>query len=114
MKSRPDIATTLVEQIEEMRIRMHEQARSEQHLINALGQALQRADEKFLEAVRNVAFEHELRREGIMKELHALAACLGALPISMVPPEPLRDARLNLPNYETSRQRPLPTTGFRG
>jgi hypothetical protein len=114
MKSRPDIATTLVEQIEEMRIRMHEQARSEQDLINALGQALKRADENLVEAVRNVAFEHELRREVIMEELYALAARLGALPISTVPPEALQDARLNLPNYETSRQRPLPTTAFRG
>lgn len=114
MNSRPDMATTLVEQIEEMRIRMHEQARSEQDLINALGHALKRADDKLLEAVRNVAFEHELRREGIMQELYALAARLGALPISMVPPEPLQDARLNLPNYEPNRQRPLPTPAFRG
>ena len=106
--------TTLVEQIEAMRIRMHEQARSEQDLINALGQALKRADDKLLEAVRDVAYEHELRREGIMQELHALAARLGALPISMAPPEPLQDPRLNLPNYETNRQRPLATTVFRG
>ncbi len=108
------MATTLADQIEAMRIRMHEQARSEQDLVNALGQALKRADEKLLEAVRNVAFEHEWRRESIMKELHALAARVGALPISQAPPETLQDARLNLPNYETHRQRPLTTTGFRG
>ena len=106
--------TTLVEQIEAMRIRMHEQARSEQDLINALAQALKRADEKLLEAVRNVTFEHEVRREAIMKELHALAARLRALPISMVPAESLPDARLNLPNYENNRHRPLATTVFRG
>ena len=39
---------TLVEQIEEMRIRMHEESRGEQHLVNALGLALKRADEKLL------------------------------------------------------------------
>ena len=71
---------TLVEQIEEMRIRMHELARREQDVVNALGQALKRADEKLLQAVRNVALEHELRRESILKELHALAARMGALP----------------------------------
>ena len=107
------MTTTLVEQIEEMRIRMHEQARSEQDLVNALGQALRRADERLLEAVRNVAFEHEARREGIMQELHALAARVGALPVSTLPPESLHDARLNLPNYETKRPRPLATTVFR-
>jgi hypothetical protein len=108
------MTTTLVEQIEEMRIRMHEQARSEQDLINALGQALKRADEKLLEAVRNVTFEHEVRREAIMKELHALAVRLRALPISTAPPQSLPDARLNLPNYENDRHRPLAATVFRG
>ena len=78
---------TLVEQIEEMRIRMHEESRGEQHLVNALGLALKRADEKLLGAIRNVAVEHEARREGIMKELHALAARLGTLPASQVPAE---------------------------
>ena len=107
------MTTTLVEQIEEMRIRMHEQARSEQDLINALGQALKRADETLLEAVRTVAFEHEVRRDGIMKELHALAARLGVLPIAMAPSGAPHDARLNLPNYET-RQRPLAAPVFRG
>jgi hypothetical protein len=108
------MTTTLIEQIEEMRIRMHEQARSEQDLVNALGQALKRADEKLLEAVRHVAFEHELRREDIMKELNALAARLGTLPISQLPHASLQDAPLNLPNYETNRQRRVTTTGFRG
>jgi hypothetical protein len=54
---------TLVEQIEEMRIRMHEEARGEQHLVNALGLALKRADEKLLQAIRNVTVEHTSRRE---------------------------------------------------
>ena len=76
------MATTLVEQIEEMRIHMHDVSRREQHLVNALGLALKRTDEKLLEAVRSVAVEHGLRREGIMNELHALAARMGSLPVS--------------------------------
>jgi len=93
---------TLVEQIEEMRIRMHEESRGEQHLVNALGLALKRADEKLLEAIRNVAAEHEARREGIMKELHALAARMGTLPASQVPAASLEDAPLKLRSYEAS------------
>jgi hypothetical protein len=106
------MATTLVEQIEEMRIRMHEQALSEQDLINALGQALKRADETLLEAIRNVAFEHELRREGILRELQAMAARLGVLPASRVPLETPREVPLNLPNYDTQRRRPLSAPVF--
>jgi hypothetical protein len=94
------MTANLIEQIEEMRIRMHEQSRSEQDLVNALGSALKRADEKLLEAVRSVALEHELRRESIMKELHALAARMGSLPASQLPGGSLEDARLTLGNYQ--------------
>src|SRR5262245_30369007 len=76
------MTTTLAEQIEEMRIRMHEEARNEQHLVNALGLALKRADEKLQQAIRDVAVEHTSRREGIMQELQALAARMGTLPLS--------------------------------
>ncbi len=93
---------TLVEQIEEMRIRMHALARREQDVVNSLGQALKRADEKLLQAVRNVALEHEFRREGILKELQALAARMGALPQPRAPAASLENAPLNLPNYEAS------------
>ena len=98
------MTTTLVEQIEEMRIHMHDVSRREQHLLNAFGLALKRTDEKLLEAVRSVAVEHELRREGIMNELHALAARMGTLPASQLPAAAtLEDAPVELWNYETSR-----------
>jgi hypothetical protein len=103
------MTTTLVEQIEEMRIQMHEASRREQHLVNALGLALKRADAKLLEAVRSVAVEHELRREGIMLELHALAARMGMFPASRVPTVALEDAAVELRNYETNR--PITRTG---
>jgi hypothetical protein len=98
---------TLVEQIEEMRIRMHEEARSEQHLVNALGLALKRADEKLLHAIRNVAAEHTSRREGIMKELHALAARMGTLPSPQGRNTEREDAPLALGGDEAS----LPISG---
>ena len=97
------MTTTLVEQIEEMRIHMHEVSRREQHLVNALGLALKRTDAKLLEAVRSVAVEQEFRRGGIMQELHALAARIGTFPASRVPAVALEDAPVELRNYETSR-----------
>jgi hypothetical protein len=102
------MTTTLVEQIEEMRIRMHEESRREQHLVHALGLALKRTDEKLLEAVRSVAAEHASRREGIMQELHALATRMGTLPASQRRAA-LPDAPLNLRSDEASR--PISRTG---
>ena len=103
------MTATLVEQIEEMRIHMHEVSRREQDLINALGLALKRADAKLLEAVRSVAVEQELRREAIMQELHALAARMGTLPASQRRTALPEDAPLNLRSDETSR--PISRTG---
>jgi len=97
------MTTTLVEQIEEMRLRMYEQSRSEQHLVDALGLALKRADEKLLEALRNVAVEHEARREGIMHELQALAARIGTLPLSRAQAAVREDTPLKLRGDEANR-----------
>jgi hypothetical protein len=72
--------TTLIEQIEEMRIRMNQLAAAEQDLVRALGDALSHADQKLLQDVRGVAEEHEVRRGAILKELQGLAARMGALP----------------------------------
>jgi len=74
------MTTTLIEQIEEMRIRMNELAAGEQDLVRALGDALNRADQKLLQDVRLVAEEHEARRGVILKELQGLATRMGALP----------------------------------
>jgi hypothetical protein len=108
------MTTTLVEQIEEMRVRMNQLARREQELVKALGQALNRADTKLLQEVRNVALEHELRREGILLELQSLAARMGALPMprasyGSLENAPLETAPLDLPAYEPHQ--PAPRTG---
>jgi len=71
--------TTLIQQIEEMRIRMNDLATNEQGLVGALGDALARADETLLEDVRSVAAEHEVRRGAILNELQMLAARMCAL-----------------------------------
>ena len=92
------MTTTLVEQIEEMRVRMNQLARREQDLV--------RADTKLLQDVRNVSLEHELRREGVLRELQSLATRMGALPMPREPYASLENAPLDLPNYEASQPAP--------
>jgi len=71
--------TTLIQQIEEMRIRMNDLATKEQGLVRALGGALARADQALLQDVRSIAAEHEVRRGAILNELQMLAARMCAL-----------------------------------
>jgi hypothetical protein len=81
--------STLVQQIEQMRARMEEIAKSDGRLVQALGEALKRADEKLLNDVVELAEEHEARRSSILEELQALACRLGSFPrqIDQVPSE---------------------------
>ena len=72
--------TTLVQQIEQMRLRMNGLAADEEGLVRTLGEALNRVDEKLLTDVKNLTLEHESRRGAILKELQVLAFRLGALP----------------------------------
>src|SRR5262249_48947909 len=62
-----------------------------------------------LQDVRNVALEHELRREGILRELQAFAARMGALPMPRQPYASLENAPVDVPAYETNQ--PAPRTG---
>jgi hypothetical protein len=91
--------TTLIEQIEEMRIRMNQLAAGEQDLVRALGDALSHADQKLLQDVRGVAEEHEARRGAILKELQSLAARMGALPRRR-PFAALEEAAVDLPAHD--------------
>lgn len=88
--------TTLLQQIEEMRIQVNELASGEQRLLNALGDALNRADNKLLQDVRNVTADHEIRRGMILKELQTLALRIGAFPEQSEPIAALEEAPRNL------------------
>lgn len=77
--------TTLVQQIEAMCRRMNELTSSEQELVRALGSALNRADDKLLQEVRNITAEHESRRGMILNELQMLAVRVGAFPAPREP-----------------------------
>ena len=49
--------TTLLQQIEEMRVHVKDLASHERRLVKALGDELKRADEDLLHAIRNVAVD---------------------------------------------------------
>ena len=70
----------LSKNVEEMLIRLAENARTEQDFVLTLSDAIRRVDEQLLRDVRNVALQHELRREAILGELQDLASRLCALP----------------------------------
>lgn len=78
----------LSKNVEEMLIRLAENARTEQDFVLTLSDAIRRVDEQLLRDVRNVALQHELRREAILGELQELAARLCALP-TRVPNQPV-------------------------
>jgi hypothetical protein len=98
--------TSLIEQIEEMRVRMNELATGEQDLVRALGEALNRADHKLLQDVRAVAQEHEQRRGVILKELQGLAQRMGALPRPRAPFAVLEEPVQELPAQEATQPAP--------
>jgi hypothetical protein len=72
--------TTLLQQIEEMRVQVNELSNGEQKLLEGLNEALTRADHQLLHEVRQVMVEHDRRRGMILKELQALALSIGSFP----------------------------------
>ena len=81
--------TNLVPHVEEMRARLSQTADTERSLVQQLSDALKRFDQDTLQNVRNVASEHEARRAGILNELQALAASIGAFLPAREPVEPV-------------------------
>lgn len=69
--------TKLLQQLEEMHIRIAETATHEEALLKALDEALTRLDEQLLADVQTIASEHQVRRTAILGELQNLAAGIG-------------------------------------
>ena len=67
----------LLKQLEEMHMRIAETATSEETLVKALADALNRLDQQLLADVQSIATEHEVRRGAILEELQGLAAGIG-------------------------------------
>ena len=69
--------TELTPHINQMRTKLSQTAEHERLLTQALSNELNRMDQETLQNVRNITFEHEARRAGILIELQALAANIG-------------------------------------
>ena len=91
--------TKLKQHTEAMHSRLGKIANREQLLIDALGTALSRADQKLLDDVRSLTIEHETRRALILEELQTLAARIGAFPNSEEHIELFEEEALDLPYY---------------
>jgi hypothetical protein len=67
----------LLQQLQEMHIRIAETATHEETMVRALGEALDRLDQQLLQDVQSIASEHEARRSAILGELQGLASSIG-------------------------------------
>jgi hypothetical protein len=80
----------LLQQLEEMHIRIAETATCEETLVKAMAEALSRLDQQLLADVQSIASEHEVRRTAILEELQGLAGSIGMfrapLPLSHAAP----------------------------
>lgn len=72
--------TGLPENIEQMLQRLTENSKSELDVLRALADGIRRVDEQMLREVRQVALQHDVRREAIFGELQELASRLCVLP----------------------------------
>lgn len=88
--------TSLVEQLEQMRIRMNELSKQESTLVATLADGLREADHQLLQEVRRLTADHEERRATILGELQALASRLNGFPSHSAHVASLGDARRSL------------------
>src|SRR5262245_8784313 len=75
----------LLQQLEEMHIRIAETATHEEKLVKALGDALTRLDDQLMQDVHSIASEHEARRTAILGELQGLAGSIGMFQVQRPP-----------------------------
>jgi hypothetical protein len=84
--------TTLLEQIEAMRVRMTELGTQEHGIVRTLGEALAAVDLRLLDEIRSVAAAHDARRGAILGELKMLARRMGTLHSPQPQADALEDA----------------------
>jgi hypothetical protein len=110
----------MLQLVEEMHVRLNEISASEQALLRALRDALNRVDDKLMQDVRNITAEHETRRRAVLGELQGLAARIGAFPTRDSAPElafaqngawPSGVVEDDLPRSITRHSQRRPTTG---
>jgi hypothetical protein len=72
--------TKMIQLVEEMGAKIAHLKDTEQELIRALGEALNRVDQRLLQNVREITSEHEARRGAMLHDLQCLAARIGSFP----------------------------------
>ena len=77
--------TGLYDNVEDMLLQLADNSKVELEIVRTLAGAIRRVDEQLLREVRNVAVQHEVRREAILGELQTLASHLCALPAKGMP-----------------------------
>lgn len=75
----------MLQLVEQMHVRLNEIAASEQALLKALRDALNRVDDKLMHDVRTITAEHETKRRAVLDELQGLASRIGAFPAAREP-----------------------------
>ena len=88
--------TTLLQQIEEMRLQVNELANDEHKLFRGLNDALVYADYGLVHEVRNVATDHQQRRGMILDELRVLSLRIGTVPEQHEPTAALAETSRDL------------------
>jgi hypothetical protein len=72
--------TKIIQLVEEMGAKIAHLKDTEEELVRALGEALNRVDQRLLQNVRAITSEHEARRGAMLHELQCLAARIGSFP----------------------------------
>jgi hypothetical protein len=89
----------LLQQLEEMHMRVAETASHEEALVKALAEALARLDEQLLADVQTIASEHEVRRTAILGELQGLASSIGMFQVPRAAVTARQDIEVEATHY---------------
>ena len=94
--------TKIIQLVEEMGAKITHLKDTEQELVRALGEALNRVDQRLLQNVREITSEHEARRGAMLHELQCLAAQIGSFPTSRKPMSGIEYAEPAAPPIEAA------------
>jgi hypothetical protein len=94
--------TKIIQLVEEMGAKIAHLKDTEQELVRALGEALNRVDQRLLQNVREITSEHEARRGAMLHELQCLATRIGSFPTSRRPMSGIEYAEPAAPPIEAA------------
>jgi hypothetical protein len=94
--------TKIIQLVEEMGAKIAHLKDTEEELVRALGEALNRVDQRLLQNVREITSEHGARRGAMLHELQCLAARIGSFPTSRRPMSGIEYAEPAAPPIEAA------------